>query len=337
MNSTISSLSGGYNFVDAVKQPIIITISVTMTFIMMTSIINACVLFRRTLRSSPCTYYFLASVPPVLSYVIVASLTVIVQNRYGISISNTPVTCKLLQYILYASPLLYVLMLVCASIDRFCSSSSSVRLRRFSQVRVAQRIITIVWILTLTYMSPMLVVYYYDNVNVTIFLKCVPYATTLATAYLISRVILYYFILPIILCVFGTLTIYNIRSLAHRVRRLNVGNAFRRSEGQLARMLIIQVAAYFIFFTPVGITYTIMTFVPSMNTSYFITIRAILVVWQQGGYFIPFFLYILTGKIYQEELKKMFKWQQIRVHILHLRRQHNAVIPLTNTMFNARV
>jgi hypothetical protein len=331
MNSTTSSLSGAYDFVAAAKQPIVITISVTMAFIVVTSIINVCVLCRRTLRSSPCTYYFLATVPPVLSYAIVASLTIIVQSRYGISISNTPVTCRLVQYLLYASPLLYILMLVCASIDRFCSSSTSVRLRRFSQVRVAQRIIIIVWILALLYMSPFLAIYYYENDNVTIFLRCVPYATTIATAYLMSRVILYYFMLPIILGIFGALTIYNIRIQIRRVRRAHVANAFRRSEGQLARMLIIQVGVYFIFFTPVGITYTIQTFVPSMNTQYFITIRTLMVVWQQGGYFIPFFFYILTGKIYQKELKKMIKWEQIREQILDFRVQLNVVAPATNT------
>jgi hypothetical protein len=77
-------------------------------------------------------------------------------------------------------------------------------------------------------------------------------------------------------------------------------------------MLIIQVALYLLFFTPSGIIYILVTFVPSMNTPYLSTIRTLAGVWQQGGYFISFFFFVLTGKIYREELKKMFKCDRIR-------------------------
>ena len=133
------------------------------------------------------------------------------------------------------------------------------------------------------------------------------------------------------------LTIKNIRSQSRRVRRMIVPNAHRRTEGQLARMLIIQVAVYFLFSTPSGTSYTIITFVPSMNTSYFSTIRTLTVVWQQGGYLIPFFLYILTGKVYRDELKKMIDCHQIRETIVNFRFQHNVVVPVINTGINSGI
>jgi hypothetical protein len=117
--------------------------------------------------------------------------------------------------------------------------------------------------------------------------------------------------IPIILSIFGALTIKNIQSLARRVAPVQLANFNRRTEGQLARMLIIQVAVYLLFFTPAGIIYIIVTFQPSMNTPYYNAIRTVTVVWQQGGYFIAFFLYVLTGKVYRRELKKMFKCNQI--------------------------
>ncbi|CAF1472705.1 unnamed protein product [Adineta steineri] len=227
MSNTTSSPSNQYDLVQAAKQPIIYSYSVTMTFIVITSILNVSVLCRRALRSSTCTYYFLASVPPTLAYVVVSPVNAVLVQNYGFYINGTPVACKIVSFLSYATSLWYGLMLVCASIDRYFSS------------------------------------------------------------------------------IFGILTIYNIRSQKHRIAPMNQTSLFRRTEGQLARMLIIQVAMYLLFFTPSGITYILVTFVPSMNTSYYQTIRNITIVWQQGGYFISFFLYVLTGKIYREELKNI--------------------------------
>jgi hypothetical protein len=308
MNNT-ASLSNGYDFVAATVQPFFYSFSVTMTFIIITSILNAAVLCRRTLRSSPCTYYFLASIPPVLAYVVVTPLNTIIVTVTGLHINGTPVSCKLVQFTVYGSSLLYALMLVGASVDRFCSSSNSARLRRFSQVHVARRVITIVWILALLYMSPFMVTYYYDYSSVNSN-KCIAYTSTLAATYLMTRVILYYFILPILLAIFGTLTIYNIRGQRGRVGLVNRNNNNRRTEVQMVRMLIIQVIVYFLFFTPSGITYIIVTFAPSMNTQYYNAIRTLTVIWQQGGFFIAFFLYVLAGKVYRQELLKLFKLYQ---------------------------
>ena len=313
-NTTSSSPTNGYSLIQAVTKPIIYSFSVTMTFIVITNILNVSVLCRPVLRLSSCTYYFLASVPPVLVYMIVAPLNVILQYSVRFYINSTPVTCKIVYFLIGSLSLLYGLMLVCASIDRFCSSSTSVRLRQLSQVRVARRIIVNVWILTLIYSSPIMAIYYYDyNIN-----TCTQYSTTLIAVYLMTRFVLYYFLIPIILAIFGSLTIYNIRSQTRRVAPVNQANFHRRTEGQLARMLIIQVAVYLLFFIPTGIVYILVTFVPSMNTSYFITIRNLTVVWQEGGFFMSFFLYILAGKIYREELKKMFRWNQIHNRITQL-------------------
>ena len=117
--------------------------------------------------------------------------------------------------------------------------------------------------------------YYYDASN------------SFMTCALMSRVVLYYFLIPIILGIFSALTIYNIHKQVLLGPVVNQGNLYRPTERQLARILIIQVTVYFLFFTPSGITYILLTFVPSMNTSVF--------------------FYILSGKIYREEQKKMLK------------------------------
>ena len=331
MNNTTISSSNGYNFIAAANQATFYAFSVTMTFIVITNILNACVLCRATLRSSSCTYYFLASIPPVLAYVIVTPLNTILIYSIGFRMHGTPITCKLVQYVVYGSPLLYASMLICASVDRFYSSSNSLRLRRFSQVRVARRVIVIVWILILLYMSPFFVFYYYDYSS-SLSNKCVASTSIQAAVYLMTRVVLYYFAIPIILAIFGVLTINNIRAQTRRVAVERQANSHRRTEGQLACMLVIQVAVYFLFFTPAGITYLMVTFIPSMNTSYYNTIRTITVVWQQGGFIITFFLYILVGKVYRQELKKMIRYDQIRARITQLSIQLHSKTDQANTV-----
>jgi hypothetical protein len=227
MNNTTSSPSNGYNLVQAAIQPVIYSYSVTTTFIVITSILNVCVLSRRALRSSPCTHYFHAAVPPIFVFLIVAPVSMIFQNRYGFYLMGTPVICKMSIYLIITTSLLYGLMLVCASVDRFCSSSTSVRLRQLSHVRVARRVIIIVWILALTCMSPLMIIYYYDYNSQ----KCTVYSSTaLITVYLIARVVVFYFVIPIILGIFGSLTIYNIRHQTNRVAPVNQTNAHRRTK-----------------------------------------------------------------------------------------------------------
>ncbi|CAF1531812.1 unnamed protein product [Adineta ricciae] len=96
-------------------------------------------------------------------------------------------------------------------------------------------------------------------------------------------------------------------------------------------MLVIQVAVYFMFFTPSGITYIMVTFIPSLNTTYYNTIRTLTVVWQQGGFFIAFFFYILTGKIYRQELEKMLKYDQIRTRMRRMNNQRPVTTHQPNT------
>ncbi|CAF1689885.1 unnamed protein product, partial [Adineta ricciae] len=162
---------------------------------------------------------------------------------------STPINCKIVHFIVHGSPLLYGSMLICASVDRFCASSASARLRQFSRVYIARQVIFCVWTLIILYMIPFLISYYYDY-NSTLSNKCVAYTSTLATIYLMSRVILYYFAIPIIFGIFGLLTIKNIRSQTCRMAVERRSNSHCRTESQLARMLVIQVAVYFMFFTP---------------------------------------------------------------------------------------
>lgn len=60
--------------------------------------------------------------------------------------------CRIQQFWIYATDLFFIIMLVCASIDRFFfASSSSVRLCNLSSIHVAWRLIIIISILLTIY------------------------------------------------------------------------------------------------------------------------------------------------------------------------------------------
>ncbi|UJR17694.1 hypothetical protein I4U23_004592 [Adineta vaga] len=270
---------------------------------MITNILNICILRDRTLRSSPCTHYFLSFSCASILYTCILCPTQILR-RYNILWMNTNIGCKLSPYLLFVLPLQASIMLILASFDRFCSSSSeSIKLRSLSNVRIAQWSIIFSSILCALYMLPMMFIYDFNS-NLHL---CIQYSNTPTTIYAFSQIGIYYILAPIIMMIFGVLTISNIRRQLTRIQPRTCVRPNRRTESQLARMLIIQIAVHMIISLPFGIMYLINTFIPSSRTPFIIGIRLIFVAWQQCDYFVPFFLYILSGGIYREKLVRMFK------------------------------
>lgn len=303
----MSNTSTETNFNAIVDQISVYIYSFTIPFGLCTNLINILILSRRSLRSSSCTYYFLSLAIACLIYINGSPLSIYFRIRFGILLGGSPVSCRVMSTMIYSSALFVTWMLMFASIDRCLSSSSSIRLRQYSQVRIAQRLIPLVLLLTLIYSSPFSLINYWNSSSN----RCLQSSSTLITVHLSSRIILYYFIGPFIMAVFGLLTISNIRHQTSRIAPVamkRVGQTSqRRSEGQLARMLIIQVGAYIIFSTPSAITYTITTFIPSMNTPVLTGLRTISLMWQQGTYLLTMFLYTLTANVYRQEMIKVFR------------------------------
>lgn len=302
-----------YNLLVEVNQITIYISPILVILILVTNTLNISVLSRRSLRTSSCTHYFLASAIDSFVYMIFTPVHMFLSARFGISLDSLPIGCRIHSFFVFTPLLFFIAMLVCASIDRFCSSSSSVRIRNFSNVRVAQRVIIIVTIVITIYMSPFLVIYYWNyNTN-----QCSQYSTTLIAVYLSTRVILYYIIGPLAMITFGLLTINNIRNQRRRTAPMIPQNQHRRIEGQLARVLLIQIGIHLFFSLPAAAMYVITTFVPSANTPFFSGLRLISVIWQLAILFFSFFSYILWSTVFRMELIKMFK----------LNNRHNQIVP----------
>jgi hypothetical protein len=79
-------------------------------------------------------------------------------------------------------------------------------------------------------MSPMLIMYYWE----TTLNLCQLYSSTAISVYVFSQIIIYYVVAPLLMTIFGLLTILNIRQQVTRIRPVAGNNHNRRTEGQLA-------------------------------------------------------------------------------------------------------
>jgi hypothetical protein len=121
--------------------------------------------------------------------------------------------------------------------------------------------------------------------------------------------VLYYILAPLIAILLGLLTVSNIRQQSARAVPFTVPRLNRRTEGDLTRMLLLQVAMHLIFGIPFGTAYWMSAFVPSMIAADKLALRYAAVMWLQCDYYGSFFLYILSGRIYRQQLIQI--WNSI--------------------------
>lgn len=194
-------------------------------------------------------------------------------------------------------------MLLLASIDRYYSSKQLYR-AHFNSATKTTRIIIIVSTVVITiYILPMLFIYYWDESTK----SCYLISNTIANIYTCSQFIIYFIIAPLLMIIFGFSTIINVRRRSTRLIYLNVYRRQQRTEKQLVRMLILQVGVHISLILPYGIIYCINAFQPSTRTPDILALRYILTMWNQLDYFILFFLYFTSGKIYRQQLIRALK------------------------------
>ena len=265
--------------------------------IISTNLINISVLRRRALHLSPCTHYFLAY---AVFSIIYACWVCPTQFVRGLEIDwpNGGVGCKLHSYFVFLLPVQANFMLILASYDRYCASSQAYQLRSISTIRRARINIMVGTLLTTIYHMPMLFIHDWNE----LLGKCQRQPNTFSTIYVLSQIILYYILAPSLVISLGLLTVSNIHQKSVLAVPLSVSQRNRRTEGELTRMLLLQVTLHMIFGLPFGITYWLNAFVPSLRASDVLAVRYALVMWLECDYYISFFLYILSGRIYRQQL-----------------------------------
>ncbi len=127
MSNTTSS-TVVYNLLVQVNRSTVYLSWIIIASVVLTNTINISVLSRRNLRTSSCTHYFIALAIASLVYMCFTPLNMFLDNRFGLSLSYLPFGCRFQAFFVFAPLLFFTIMLVCASFDRFCGSSTSVRM-----------------------------------------------------------------------------------------------------------------------------------------------------------------------------------------------------------------
>ncbi|UJR18694.1 hypothetical protein I4U23_005601, partial [Adineta vaga] len=124
MNTSTQSSTITNNLNDEIRKISSYILPIAMIFTFIGNIINICVLSRHDLRLSPCSHYFIALAFANLIYMSISPMSIYIYYQFCIIFANSPYTCRIINTIIYSSSLFVILMLVCASLDRFFASSS---------------------------------------------------------------------------------------------------------------------------------------------------------------------------------------------------------------------
>ncbi|UJR19332.1 hypothetical protein I4U23_022461 [Adineta vaga] len=88
-----------------------------------------------------------------------------------------------------------------------------------------------------------------------------------------------------------------------------------RSTKRTAYISIIITTITATIYIPFGVVYFMNSFIPSTRTPDIIAIRFIFSIGVQLNYLLSFFLYILSGSVYREQLRRLFKFTRRQNHL----------------------
>ena len=263
---------------------------------------NLLVLTRRTLYRHACSRYFLALAINNLLYSSFISGYRLLASGYQLNLSNLSlIACKLTTYISTLVAFLSPYLIVCASLDRYCASSASPAIRRFSSVRTAKRLIfAVLAFFSLLFINIIVIVDLKGETT----MKCLLQAnSTYSQVYIVIQVFLFAIVPPSLMIIVGLMTIHN--SSRPRVAPI-AASRFYRTERQLARMLFVQVGTHIILTLPASVTYLISVLPNTVKTTIlFSFISTIGQIFFNCAYTTAFFLYLLSGRIYRRELIRL--------------------------------
>lgn len=281
--------------------------------------LNILVLSQRTLRSNPSAIYFLASSLAGI-IVIISGLTSRMMSGYNGDLTLTVGwICKIRNVVLYSFRTVVFWMIVCATIDRWLSSSTKVNYRQMSNMKNVRRSIIAVMIYTCIINSPILYCY---EANVDGALRSC-YGSTYSCRLITDLIYAFGIVLlPLtLMTIFGLLTIRNVRQVQTRVQTITAINSNSRStttttikrDQELFRMLLIQITLLLLFNGPHAIQKVYTSFssnttsdnLTDATTTLIFNIFTLLAFVASS---MPFYIYTLIGgSLFRSALYNLFK------------------------------
>ncbi|UJR13116.1 hypothetical protein I4U23_000140 [Adineta vaga] len=277
----------------------------SMSFVLLISgtignILNCLIFSRSSLRNKSCSVYFLANSIANIAALYFSCLTriLIIFGIYAIP-GQGYIYCKIRTFFTYMPLSASSWFIVAACVDRYASSSTSVRIRSFSQFKVSQRTVGGIFI-ALCLIWIQMFFCFNGNSDGSI---CSPISQFCNTFNNYSLLVFYSLLPPLCMFFFGWMTIRNIR---HRPmnRTVNV------KDRQLTLMLIVQVFLFQILSLPISIQriYAHMAMGESkslqrMQIEYFIL--AVVNYTAFTNTITSFYMFTLTGSLFRKELKSL--------------------------------
>ncbi|CAF4704328.1 unnamed protein product [Rotaria sp. Silwood1] len=220
------------------------------------SILNILILTQRVYLQNSCSCYILAS--SIINLFIVNIVIFFHMLAFGFSIDPTTTSfffCRFRQYISHVTTLLSKIYIVLACIDRWAMTSTNVRRRAFSRVKIAKIIIPSVGI------SWFIISLHIPLNHFIVNGRCMVVLRVYSIFYNIYNTVLSGFLIPILMIVFGFLTIRNIKLSRQRVNvQVNMNRIFtnqrqgknntKSRDYEILIMILVQLSVYLITCLP---------------------------------------------------------------------------------------
>lgn len=295
------------------------------------NLLNILVLSKKTLRKNSCSWLFLVSSIANL-FAIVAGLTTRSLSTWAADPTATNAAlCKLRAYVVLVSRTFAAWSIVLAVVDRWLTSCLDWQYRRHSQLKNAKYETIVLFIICFSLYLHLL--YCYDSNMINTPLKCYyRFSWCLLLTDVISFCTL--MVLPMFInCIFGLLTILNVRRSINRIRAAH-GNPFpsksertglnvirsvvvanhhctkKKNDRDLLSMLLFQVLLLVLFNLPI-VCQKIYSLIRPKKTSLEVAIdslvynTAVVLAYLTNG--MPFYIYTLSGgNLFRDALRKLF-------------------------------
>lgn len=266
--------------------------------------LNLIILTRPKLKKHPSTHYFLAmSINNLFGSIFIPINDLL---RFGYDINMNLMfrgACKLIRYFNDLCPMLSLYFIVLATMDRYFNSSLDKNQRKWSTVKMARRfILGLVIFFIIFYINTLVMIDMDAHAQINCVITC---QTIYRQIYPLVQVILYTIIGPFLIIFFSALTICNTYRVRTHARPIVT---HRCTEKQLGCMLFVQVGSHMVLNLPISILYLLFYLFPQQKITAqwnyaFVFSRHI----YQFSYATPFFLYIITGHMFKQELVCLLK------------------------------
>jgi hypothetical protein len=265
---------------------------------------NLIIFSKKAQRSNPTSLYFLSTTISNLISLYIGMFTRLLQDALNINLINTNISfCKIRSFFLYVSLGLSNWFILLATIDRYLISSNDNNRRQLSTLKNAYRSIAFLTISFSLCFCHIFILYDIQSSS------CYPQYGSYRIFNDVQILIQVSLLPPILMTLFGILTIRNIRAVQRRIAN-TMNTRMRQRDIQLSKMLLLQVIIIVVCSFPFAISQltTTMTLTSFKTPLRLAVENFISQIGRYLSYFncsISFYLYTLAGSQFRLEIRRV--------------------------------